>query len=82
MRSLIQVHGFGRGGKNVRKAIEAEYLTSINIHSPMEPMNALALEKDGICHIYTGNQFNTRTTAIAAATAGVDRSPAAPNTEI
>ena len=54
------------------KVIEAEYLTTLNIHAPMEPMNALALEKDGIWHIYTGNQFNTRTTAIAAAIAGTD----------
>ena len=54
------------------KVIEAEYLTSINIHAPMEPMNALALEQDGIWHIYTGNQFNTRTTGIAAAVAGTD----------
>jgi isoquinoline 1-oxidoreductase subunit beta len=54
------------------KVIEAEYLTSINIHAPMEPMNALALEQDGTWHIYTGNQFNTRTTAIAAAVAGTD----------
>ena len=54
------------------KVIEAEYLTSINIHAPLEPMNALAVEQDGIWHIYTGNQFNTRTTAIAAAVAGTD----------
>jgi isoquinoline 1-oxidoreductase subunit beta len=54
------------------KVLEAEYLTSINIHAPLEPMNALALEKDGVWHIYTGNQFATRTTAIAAAIAGVD----------
>ena len=54
------------------KVIEAEYLTSLNIHAPMEPMNALALEQNGIWHIYTGNQFNTRTTAIAAAIAGTD----------
>ena len=54
------------------KVIEAEYLTTLNIHAPMEPMNALALERDGIWHIYTGNQFNTRTTAIAAAIAGTD----------
>ncbi len=54
------------------KVIEAEYLTSINIHAPMEPMNALALERDGVWHIYTGNQFNTRTTGIAAAMAGTD----------
>jgi len=54
------------------KVIEAEYLTSINIHAPLEPMNCLAQEKDGIWHIYTGNQFATRTTAIAAASAGTD----------
>ena len=54
------------------KVIEAEYLTTLNIHAPMEPMNALALEQHGIWHIYTGNQFNTRTTAIAAAIAGTD----------
>jgi isoquinoline 1-oxidoreductase len=54
------------------KVIEAEYLTTLNIHAPMEPMNALAYEKDGIWHIQTGNQFNTRTTGIAAATAGTD----------
>ena len=55
------------------KVIEAEYLTSINIHAPMEPMNALALEQDGTWHIYTGNQFSTRTTGIAAAVAGIPR---------
>jgi isoquinoline 1-oxidoreductase subunit beta len=54
------------------KVIEAEYLTSINIHAPMEPMNATVMEKDGVWHIYTGNQFNTRTTGIASAIAGVD----------
>jgi isoquinoline 1-oxidoreductase len=54
------------------KVIEVEYLTSLNIHAPLEPMNALAVEENGVWHIYTGNQFNTRTTAIAAAVAGVD----------
>src|SRR5580704_10283081 len=34
------------------KVIEAEYLTSINIHAPMEPMNCLAMEKDGVWHLY------------------------------
>ena len=54
------------------KVIEGEYLTSLNIHAPLEPMNALAMEDNGVWHIYTGNQFNTRTTLIAAAVAGVD----------
>ena len=54
------------------KIIEGEYLTSINIHCPLEPMNALAFQKDGQWHIYTGNQFFTRTTMIGSAVAGTD----------
>jgi isoquinoline 1-oxidoreductase beta subunit len=54
------------------KVLEAEYLTSINIHAPLEPMNALAQEKDGVWHIYTGNQFASRTGGIAAGALGVD----------
>jgi CO/xanthine dehydrogenase Mo-binding subunit len=54
------------------KVMEAEYTTSINIHAPMEPMNATAEEKGGIWHLYTGNQFATRTGAIAAGALGVD----------
>ena len=54
------------------KVLEAEYLTSINIHAPLEPMNALAYEKDGVWHIHTGNQFASRTGGIAAGALGVD----------
>lgn len=54
------------------KLMEAEYTTNINIHCPMEPMNATAELKGDIWHIYTGNQFATRTGAIAAGAAGVD----------
>ena len=58
--------------RKAAKVIEGEYLTSLNIHAPLEPMNALAMEENGTWHIYTGNQFNTRTTLIAAAVASVD----------
>jgi isoquinoline 1-oxidoreductase beta subunit len=54
------------------KVIEAEYTTNINIHCPLEPMNATAEFKDGILHLYSGNQFMTRSTAIAAGAAGID----------
>ena len=54
------------------KVLEAEYLTSINIHAPLEPMNALAYEQGGVWHVHTGNQFATRTGGIAAAALGVD----------
>ncbi|MEA2891331.1 MAG: isoquinoline 1-oxidoreductase subunit beta [Bradyrhizobium sp.] len=54
------------------KVMEAEYTTSINIHAPLEPMNATAQQQGDIWHIYSGNQFATRSGAIAAGAAGVD----------
>ncbi|MGL4262708.1 MAG: molybdopterin cofactor-binding domain-containing protein [Afipia sp.] len=54
------------------KVMEAEYTTNINIHAPMEPMNATAELKGDIWHVYTGNQFATRSGAIAAGALGVD----------
>ncbi|WGS20635.1 MULTISPECIES: molybdopterin cofactor-binding domain-containing protein [unclassified Bradyrhizobium] len=54
------------------KVMEAEYTTNINIHCPMEPMNATAEFKGDILHVYSGNQFATRTGAIAAGAAGID----------
>lgn len=57
---------------NAAKVLEAEYTTSINIHAPLEPMNATAELKGDIWHVYSGNQFATRSGAIAAGAAGVD----------
>jgi CO/xanthine dehydrogenase Mo-binding subunit len=54
------------------KVMEAEYTTNINIHAPLEPMTATAQQQGDIWHVYTGNQFATRTGAIAAGAAGVD----------
>ena len=54
------------------KVLEAEYTTSINIHAPLEPMNATAEFNGDILHIYSGNQFATRSGAIAAGAAGID----------
>ena len=54
------------------KVIEAEYTTNINIHCPMEPMNATAEIRDGVLHLYSGNQFMTRSTALAAGAVGID----------
>src|SRR5258708_5254565 len=54
------------------RVMEAEYTTNINIHAPMEPMNATAQLQGDIWHIYSGNQFATRSGAIAAVAAGVD----------
>lgn len=39
--------------------LTATYTTGINIHAPLEPMNALVEIKDGVAHIWSGNQFQT-----------------------
>jgi CO/xanthine dehydrogenase Mo-binding subunit len=54
------------------KVVEAEYTTSINIHAPMEPMNATAQLQGDIWHLYSGNQFATRTSGITAGALGID----------
>ena len=52
------------GLSSAAKVLEAEYTTNINIHVPMEPMNATAHLDGDIWHIYSGNQFPTRSGAI------------------
>src|SRR6202023_3125561 len=54
------------------KVMEAEYTTSINMHAPMEPMNATAQLQGDIWQLYSGNQFATRSGALAAGAVGVD----------
>jgi len=54
------------------KVTEVEYTTSINIHAPLEPMNATAWKEGDIWHVVSGNQFATRSGAIAAGALGVD----------
>lgn len=39
--------------------LTAEYQTGVNIHAPLEPMNALVEIKDDVYHIHAGNQFQT-----------------------
>ena len=55
------------------KVIEAEYTTNINIHAPMEPMNATAHADKAISGTSTpATSSHTRSGAIAAGAAGVD----------
>ncbi|MFK5980678.1 MAG: molybdopterin-dependent oxidoreductase [Rhizobiaceae bacterium] len=44
---------------NADETIEAEYTTVLNIHAPLEPMNATVEIIDDVYHIYAGNQFQT-----------------------
>ena len=42
-----------------KTTIEAVYTTSSVLHFQLEPVNALAFEKDGVFEIHTGNQWQT-----------------------
>lgn len=39
--------------------VEATYTTATALHFQMEPVNALAFEKDGVMEIHTGNQWQS-----------------------
>ena len=52
--------------------VEAEYETSLGYHGLMEPINCVAMESNGIWHLFTGSQFQGRFTAMTAAALGVD----------
>ncbi|MFT5589102.1 MAG: isoquinoline 1-oxidoreductase beta subunit [Bradyrhizobium sp.] len=51
--------------------IEHDYTTSTVLHFQLEPVNALALEKDGIWHIHTGNQWQSLALPTLAKALGV-----------
>jgi isoquinoline 1-oxidoreductase len=56
------------------KVLSAEYTTGLNLHAPMEPTNATAELKDGVWHLYGGNQFQTMSVPLVAAALEVDAS--------
>lgn len=45
--------------RTAKSTLEAEYTTATALHFAMEPVNALALEKDGKWEIHTGNQWQS-----------------------
>lgn len=51
--------------------VEAEYEVPYLAHAMMEPLNATAEIRDGVCEIWTGTQFQTGDQAAAAKIAGL-----------
>jgi len=45
--------------RSAKSMIAATYTTSSVLHFQLEPVNALAFEKDGVFEIHTGNQWQT-----------------------
>ncbi len=57
---------------NAKLRVEHDYTTSTVLHFQLEPVNALALEKDGVWHIHTGNQWQSLVLPTLAQALGVD----------
>lgn len=59
---------------NADSVLEHDYVTHSVLHFQMEPVNALAFEKDGIWEIHTGNQWQSLAIPVLAKALGVDSS--------
>ena len=58
--------------KSADNIVEAEYQTSTGYHGMMEPMNMVAMETNGVWHLYTGTQWPSNMRDSAAAILEVD----------
>jgi CO/xanthine dehydrogenase Mo-binding subunit len=58
--------------KGAAHTLEATYKTASVLHFQLEPVNALALQKDGIWQIHTGNQWQSLALPVLAKALGVD----------
>ncbi len=56
---LVGDHGLGAAFLTASSMLERTYTTSSVLHAQLEPVNALAFEKDGIFEIHTGNEWQS-----------------------
>jgi CO/xanthine dehydrogenase Mo-binding subunit len=57
--TVVDDKGVDDAFAHAARTVEATYTTSTALHFQMEPINALAFEKDGIFEIHTGNQWQS-----------------------
>jgi isoquinoline 1-oxidoreductase beta subunit len=56
---VVDDEGFDAAFRRASSTLERTYTTSSVLHAQLEPVNALAFEKDGIFEIHTGNQWQS-----------------------
>jgi len=56
---VVADDGVALAFSNATLIIDRTYTTSTVLHFQLEPVNALALEKNGVWHIHTGNQWQS-----------------------
>ena len=56
---VVDDQGVEAAFASAKKRLERTYTTSTVMHFQLEPINALAFEKDGVFQVHTGNQWQT-----------------------
>ncbi len=56
---LVDDQGLDAAFRDARSTLEQTYTTGSVLHVQLEPVNALAFEKDGVFEIHTGNQWQS-----------------------
>jgi isoquinoline 1-oxidoreductase subunit beta len=56
---LVDDPGLDAAFRDAKSTLERTYTTSTALHFQLEPVNALAFEKDGVFEIHTGNQWQS-----------------------
>ncbi|WP_372786987.1 molybdopterin cofactor-binding domain-containing protein [Phenylobacterium sp.] len=56
---VVEDAGVDQAFAAAKSKLEATYTTATALHFQMEPVNALAFEKDGVFEIHTGNQWQS-----------------------
>jgi isoquinoline 1-oxidoreductase beta subunit len=69
---VVADDGVDAAFKGAAHTLEATYKTASVLHFQLEPVNALAFEKDGAWQIHTGNQWQSLALPVLAKALGVD----------
>jgi isoquinoline 1-oxidoreductase beta subunit len=56
---MVDDPGVGAIMRSAKRKMERTYTTATAMHFALEPVNALAFEKDGVVEIHTGNQWQS-----------------------
>lgn len=68
---VVADEGVKAAFSNAKSTLDQTYTTSTVLHFQLEPINALALERDGMWHIHTGNQWQSLILPVLAKALGV-----------
>jgi CO/xanthine dehydrogenase Mo-binding subunit len=71
---VVEDDGVDAAFAQAASTLEQQYTTATALHFQLEPINALAFEKDGIWEIHTGNQWQSLILPTLAKALGVDES--------